>query len=94
MSINKRKSELELKLQKLNQKEKQLKAQMRAIDAREKEAERKKETRAKIILGGYLTLRLKNGDEQCAKIFDMAIEEASQRDRDLLKDYLGKSSIR
>ena len=75
MSNNKRKSELELKLQKLSEREKQLKAQMRAIDAREREVDRKRETRAKIILGGYLALRLKNGDEQCAKIFDMAIEQ-------------------
>lgn len=86
-TANKRKLELEEKLRKVAEREKQLKNQLKAIDAREREAARKRETRAKIILGGFVVSQLKNGKEGYSELFNKAIESASERDRDLLADY-------
>ena len=82
--MNKRRTELELQLKKLNDREKQLKAQMRAIDAREKDAARKKETRAKIILGGYVVSQVKIGNSNFSDIFTQAIQNSTERDRSIL----------
>jgi len=93
MNKNKRKTDLELQLKRLNDREKQLKAQMRAIDAREREAERKKETRAKIILGGSLVAQFKNGDKRSEQIFEEAIEHATERDKLVLIEFRNSISI-
>lgn len=84
---HKKKRELEEKLRKVAEREKQLKNQLKAIDAREREAARKRETRAKIILGGFVTSQLKNGEQGYSELFDRAVENASERDRELLSDY-------
>jgi len=93
MNQNKRKAEIELQLKKISDREKQLKAQMRAIDAREKEAARKKETRAKIILGGFLVAHFKHGDKRFEGLFDEAIDQANERDRPVLIDFKNRLSI-
>ncbi|GAA6136496.1 hypothetical protein NBRC116583_02430 [Arenicella sp. 4NH20-0111] len=84
---NKKKIELEEKLRKVAEREKQLKNQLKAIDAREREAARKRETRAKIILGGFVVSQLKKDEEGYSALFDKAIEAASERDRELLAGY-------
>jgi len=89
MNQNKRKTEIELQLKKINDREKQLKAQMRAIDAREKEAARKKETRAKIILGGYLVSQVRKGNPNFKNLYSDAINNANERDKSLLIELQG-----
>lgn len=94
MNQNKRKTEIELQLKKINDREKQLKAQMRAIDAREKEAARKKETRAKIILGGFLVNQYRRGDSQVEDLFSKAVQHANERDREALSTYVESISMK
>ena len=84
---NKKKLELEDKLRKVAEREKQLKNQLKAIDAREREAARKQETRAKIILGGFLASRIKKKDPQFLDLLEVALNEVSDRDKNALINY-------
>ncbi|RDH41271.1 mobilization protein [Zooshikella ganghwensis] len=59
--------EVDQRLQKLKEKEKQLKAQIQAAEARVKEKQRKVETRQKIILGGAVLSLLKNEKNEAFK---------------------------
>jgi hypothetical protein len=74
-------------LESVTEKENQIKLKLRTLDAKEKEAIRKKETRAKIVLGGFLTSHAKKGNEDFIKLIDQAISESSERDSKLLTDY-------
>ena len=87
MNQKNKKAELEQKIQKINEREKQLKAQLRAIDAKEREAFRKKETRAKIILGGFVASKIKSRDQTHLTLLESAIKQATPRDAEALKNY-------
>lgn len=82
------KEKLELQIKKTQDKEKQLKAKLRKIDARENAQNRKDETRAKIILGGFIYAHLKKGEPDFKKLVEQAINESSDRDKSLLQKNL------
>jgi len=84
---NKKKADLEDKLRKINEREKQLKEQLKAIDAREREATRKKETRAKIVLGGFIVARIRKNETQLIELVDRAIAQSKESDAAVLSDY-------
>jgi len=70
------------KLERLLKQQEQLKAQIAAIQAREKEEERKKDTRRKILLGGILLAKVKRGEWPQAKLVDLLDRELKEeRDR-------------
>lgn len=73
---------IEDELEKAKQRVKQLLHRQRAMQAREREAKRKRETRAKIILGA---LALAHLDAQ--QIHSLAAR-ASERDREALREFL------
>jgi hypothetical protein len=59
----------ETELEKAEKKLSQAKARVQSIKARQTTAERKKDTRRKIILGGGLLERAKRGDAAAAQLF-------------------------
>lgn len=86
-NVDAKREKLQKQLEGISEKEKQLKAKLRALDAKEREAARKKETRAKIILGGFLVAHAKKGEQRFVELFDQAINEASERDQKTLSEY-------
>ena len=86
-NVDVKREKLQKQLEGISEKEKQLKAKLRALDAKEKEAARKKETRAKIILGGFLVAHAKKGEQRFIELFDQAMSEASERDQKTLMEY-------
>lgn len=77
--------EVDERLEKLREKEKQLKAQIHAAEARAKEKQRKAETRQKIILGGAVLALLKNEKDEAfrqqllAKLNAVVTREADRK---------------
>lgn len=72
------------KRDKLLEQQRQLAAKLAALDAREKEAERKNDTRRKILIGGAIIAAIKRGtfsDEQLTVILNR--ELVADRDRAL-----------
>ena len=57
------------------------------LQQQREEAARKKETRAKIILGGFLVAHAKKGEQRFIELFDQAMSEASERDQKTLMEY-------
>lgn len=71
-------------LDKLLEKQKQLAAQIQAIKAREKEADRKLDTRRKILIGGAVLAMVKRGDWPQDKLNSMLDREVhAEKDRAL-----------
>lgn len=71
-------------LEKLLEKQKQLAAQIQAIKAREKEADRKLDTRRKILIGGAVLAMVKRGDWNQDKLKSMLDREIhAEKDRAL-----------
>jgi hypothetical protein len=71
-------------LEKLLEKQKQLAAQIQAIKAREKEADRKLDTRRKILIGGAVLAMVKRGDWNQEKLKSMLDREIhAEKDRAL-----------
>lgn len=71
-------------LEKLLEKQKQLAAQIQAIKAREKEADRKLDTRRKILIGGAVLAMVKRGDWPQDKLKSMLDREIhAEKDRAL-----------
>ena len=69
----------------------QAKARLQMAQARESTAARKKETRGKILVGGYLVAAARNGDQAAISMIEAAIAAAARKDdRDVLKGLLGK----
>jgi len=69
-------------LEKLLEKQKKLDAQIQAIRAREKEADRKLDTRRKILIGGAVLAMVKRGDwakEKFDSLIDREIFSAKDR---------------
>lgn len=69
-------------LEKLLEKQKKLDAQIQAIRAREKEADRKLDTRRKILIGGAVLAMVKRGDwakEKFDNLIDREILSAKDR---------------
>ena len=68
----------------LRQKEAQIRAQIQAIEARAKEADRKKDARRKILIGGAVLARIKRGAWTHRQLIDLlGTELKSDRDRAL-----------
>jgi len=74
------------KLAALLEKEAQIKAQIQSLKQRENEAERKKETRRKILIGGAILAKVKRGDWHPQQLRDLLDAELqADRDRDLFE---------
>lgn len=86
-NVDAKREKLQKQLEGISEKEKQLKAKLRALDAKEKEAARKKETRAKIILGGFVVSQIKKGNHEFIKIYQQAISQSNERDSITLSEY-------
>lgn len=72
------------KLADLLKKEAELKAQIQAIKARESEAERKRDTRRKILIGGVVLAKVKRGEWNQEKLQALLNNELkADRDREL-----------
>ena len=72
------------KLAQLLEKESQLKAQIQALKQREAEAERKKDTRRKILIGGAILAKMKRGEWHMKQLQDLLNSELkADRDREL-----------
>lgn len=70
------------KLERLLKQQEQLKAQIALLQAREKEEERKKDTRRKILLGGIILAKVKRGEWPQAKLVELLDRELTEeRDR-------------
>lgn len=71
-------------LQRLLEKEKQIKARIQQLKSQEKSRERKKDTRRKILIGGAILASIKNGkltEQWLMELLDKAL--AKKQDRDL-----------
>jgi hypothetical protein len=79
---------LEQKIEKQEERLKQLKAQKQAIEAREKkkisEQQRKDETRKKILLGSYLLKEMEDETEKTKILANLNTYLTQDRDRKLL----------
>ncbi|HBH7866750.1 TPA: mobilization protein [Vibrio parahaemolyticus] len=72
------------KLAALLEKENQLKAQIQQLKQREREEERKKDTRRKILIGGAILAKVKRGEWHMNQLHDLLNGELkADRDRDL-----------
>lgn len=72
------------KLATLLEKENQLKAQIQQLKQREREEERKKDTRRKILIGGAILAKVKRGEWHMNQLHDLLNGELkADRDRDL-----------
>lgn len=72
------------KLAELLEKESQLKAQIQALKQREAEAERKNDTRRKILIGGAVLAKIKRGEWHMNQLHDLLNSELkADRDREL-----------
>lgn len=74
----------EEQLAELRQKESQIRAQIQMIEARAKEADRKKDARRKILIGGAILAKVKRGDWSQKQLIDLLhFELKLDRDRAL-----------
>lgn len=72
------------KLERLLKQQEQLKARIALLQAREKQEERKKDTRRKILLGGIILAKVKRGEWPQAKLVELLDRELKEeRDRAL-----------
>lgn len=72
------------KLAELLEKEAQIKAQIQAIKQRETDAERKKDARRKILIGGSVLAKVKRGEWKEKQLHDLLNSELkADRDREL-----------
>jgi len=78
---------LEQRIERQEQKLKQMKAEKQAIQAREKkkitEQQRKDDTRRKILLGSYLIKKMENGQDKEKILADLNEYLTEERDRKL-----------
>ena len=58
---------------------------VRELEAIEASARRKRETRAKIIIGGALLAGMRAGDEPIPAVVRRLVEDLSKRDREMVK---------
>jgi len=74
------------KLEALLEKESQIKAQIQQLKQREREEERKKDTRRKILIGGAILAKIKRGEWHMNQLHDLLDSELkADRDRDLFE---------
>ena len=74
------------KLEALLEKESQIKAQIQQLKQREREEERKKDTRRKILIGGAILAKIKRGEWHMNQLHDpLDSELKADRDRDLFE---------
>ncbi|HDQ0527074.1 TPA: mobilization protein [Escherichia coli] len=82
-------------LAELRQKEAEIRARIQALEARDKEADRKKDARRKILIGGAVFAKVKRGEWTQKQLIDLLSSELkADRDRALfdLKPLPGSSS--
>ncbi|EIM2306797.1 mobilization protein [Salmonella enterica] len=75
------------KLEELQKKENQIKAQIQQLKQREQAEERKKDTRRKILIGGAILAKLKRGEwnhQQLIALLDSELK--TERDRALFEE--------
>jgi hypothetical protein len=81
------------KIDDLRKKEAQIKDQIQALKQREREAERKRDTRRKILIGGAVLAKIKRGDWPHQQLIDLVDSELkSDRDRELFDLPVSSSS--
>ena len=83
----KRKEQLLQRLQDAEATAKKIKAQIQRVEARERKLLRDQELRAKTILGGFLLAHLKKNEAQFQALFEQALNEANDKDKELLRRY-------
>ena len=91
--MTKKQDEIEKRIAHHAEKLKQAKAQKQALDARQKQKERKEETRAKIILGG-LALKnatLNDGGEFTQRLLHLVQEYTTDKEHELVMKYVDKA---
>lgn len=82
-------------LAELRQKEAEIRARIQALEARDKEADRKKDARRKILIGGAVFAKVKRGEWTHKQLVDLLSSELkADRDRALfdLKPLPGSPS--
>ena len=72
----------------LIEKRRKIEAQLKALDARDREQQRKDDTRRKIILGGLVMAEIEDDASLRETIRKLIEEKASEKDRGLLADFL------
>ena len=78
----------------LLEKRRQIEAQIKALDARDREQRRKDETRRKIILGGLVMAEMDTDPALHATIRKLIEEKAAEKDRTILTDWLASVAAR
>lgn len=76
----------EERIEAIKAKRKQLDARIAKLEARDKEKERKNDTRKKIIIGGVFSNFMKSDEAMKAK-FKAELSKLAERDKDLFKDF-------
>lgn len=72
----------------LIEKRRKIEAQLKALDARDREQQRKDDTRRKIIVGGLVMEELESDADLRAVVRRLIEEKAGDKDRDFLAEWL------
>jgi len=72
----------------LLEKRRQIEAQLKALDARDREQRRKDDTHRKIILGGLVMAEVEGDADLRETIRKLIEEKAAEKDRTILSDWL------
>lgn len=72
----------------LLEKRRRIEAQLKALDARDREQQRKDDTRRKIIIGGLVMAEMESDTDLRAAVRRLIEEKAGDKDRDFLAEWL------
>lgn len=72
----------------LLEKRRKIEAQLKALDARDREQQRKDDTRRKIIIGGLVMAEMESDADLRAAVSRLIEEKAGDKDRDFLAEWL------
>jgi hypothetical protein len=72
----------------LLEKRRKIEAQLKALDARDREQQRKDDTRRKIIIGGLVMAEMESDADLRAAVRRLIEEKAGDKDRDFLAEWL------
>lgn len=84
--------ELLEKLEKTKEKEQQIKNRLKQIKAREREENRKKETRKKIVLGSIVMKAVREKELQSETIIDLLKSEKTQTNDPVIDEIISELS--
>lgn len=69
----------------IQKKMEQLSAKLAKLDAKERDKQRKEETRAKIVIGGFILSEIANGDDRLRKWAGGQITKLPDRDKQIVE---------